>query len=71
METFIDRLNIEKNDLNDKIGKLKTFMESDKFNSIDVLQRSLLQIQIQAMFTYSQVLFERIKWLEMPTDDAG
>jgi hypothetical protein len=64
MSTFIDRLNVEKSELDEKIGKLKSFMESDNFNKIDTVQKSLLQVQAHAMLTYSQILFERISLLE-------
>lgn len=70
MSTFKERLEIEKQELDEKIGKLKSFMESDKFNEVNQLQRSLLQIQAHSMLTYSQILFERIKWLEMPVESA-
>lgn len=71
MSTFKERLTVEKAELDDKLGKLKAFMESDKFNGIDTVQKSLLQVQAHAMLTYSQILFERIMWLEMPADVAG
>jgi hypothetical protein len=58
---FKGRLAIEKDELDDKLGKLKAFMESDKFNGIDAVQQALLQIQAHAMLTYSQILFERMK----------
>ncbi len=69
--TFLDRLNREKSELDDRLDKLKSFMESDNFNKIDTVQKSLLQVQAHAMLTYSQVLFERFKWLSAPkTEEA-
>jgi hypothetical protein len=50
----------EKKELNEKIDKLKSFIDSDKFTEIDPVQMTLLNIQIKAMYTYSQCLLERI-----------
>ena len=64
MSTFAERLKTEHVELNDKIAKLKSFMESDNFHGIPTVQKSLLEVQAHAMLTYSQILFERIMWLE-------
>ncbi len=64
--TFLDRLNREKSELDEKLDKLKLFMESDNFNKIDAVQKSLLQIQVHSMLMYSQILFERLQWLSTP-----
>lgn len=60
MNTFKDRLIEEKAQLDDKIQKLQSFMESENFSKIDPVQMSLLNVQIFAMQTYSQVLAERL-----------
>jgi hypothetical protein len=67
MSTFKDRLFLEKEELDDKRSKLESFQNSEKFKDIDPLQMSLLNIQSQAMATYSQCLLERIAWLEKET----
>jgi hypothetical protein len=66
MGTFRDRLLAEKTELDERREKLVTFLESEKVNDIEPLQISLLNIQSQAMLTYSQVLTERISWLAQP-----
>jgi hypothetical protein len=64
MSTFKDRLLAEKVELDEKRNKLETFQQSEAFAKIDPVQMSLLNIQSQAMATYSQCLLERIAWLE-------
>jgi len=71
MSTFIERLVVEKTELDDKLGKLKSFIGSDKFSTVDDVQKSLLQAQSHVMGAYSQILEERIKWLNAPADVAG
>ena len=63
MSDFIERLRIEKQELDDKIGNLKAFMEGDEFKLLDRVQQSLMQVQSHAMLTYSQILFARIERL--------
>jgi hypothetical protein len=70
MSTFQERLTIEKQELDEKIGKLKSFMESDKFSTVDSIQQSLLQIQAHTMNAYSQILFERITFLNQTVATA-
>lgn len=62
--SFKDRLIEEKNGLEEKRTKLKAFQESENFAKIDPIQMSLLNIQAQAMLTYSQCLTERLTWLK-------
>jgi hypothetical protein len=64
MSTFRERLLTEKQELDAKRSKLEIFMNSDAFKGIDAVQMTLLNIQSQAMATYSQCLLERIAWLE-------
>jgi hypothetical protein len=64
MSTFKDRLITEKTELDEKRSKLDAFQNSEKFKDIDPFQMSLLNVQSQAMATYSQCLLERIAWLE-------
>ena len=67
MSDFMGRLIEEKNQLDEKIGKLDVFIKSDAFNGIDNVQRGLLKIQLNAMITYSQVLDERL-WRLSPSE---
>lgn len=64
MSDFKDRLDAEKIELDERKHKLDTFLGSEAASKIDAVQVSLLNIQSQAMATYSQCLLERIAWLE-------
>lgn len=64
METFCDRLKIEYDQLCDRIKKLERFLETDKFEELGLVQKSLLKIQLRAMCTYRQCLYERLLDLE-------
>jgi hypothetical protein len=59
MSDFITRLETEKNELFEKLQKLDAFLQSDKIQSVDPIQLSLLQIQFAAMSTYLLCLSER------------
>ena len=63
MPDFKTRLIEEKEQLNERIEKLESFVSSDKFSSISAVQQSLLNVQLHSMRTYSQVLVERIAWI--------
>lgn len=63
MSDFKSRLSIEKSELDEKIGKLSTFIESDGINSIDPKQKALLNEQLPAMKLYADILAERISLL--------
>lgn len=63
MSDFIMRLETEKNELEEKLGKLNTFLLSENINKIDDVQRALLGVQAVAMNSYLQCLKERIKRL--------
>ena len=58
--TFLERLLEEKKELDQKRESLRKFMKSDSFQEIDPVQMTLLNIQIEAMNTYGQILLERI-----------
>jgi len=66
MSTFYDRLLAEKQELDERHGKLIDFLASDKINNLDARQISLLNIQVNIMAAYSQVLLERIALIEEP-----
>lgn len=63
MSDFKSRLNDEKAELDSKIEKLDSFLGSENVKNIDSVQVSLLNVQSQAMKTYSQILLERITLL--------
>lgn len=61
MEEFKERLLREERELDEKILKLKAFLGSEKFHTLDELNRALLTIQFGAMETYHQCLIHRIE----------
>lgn len=65
-QTFHDRLLNEKKELDERVEKLKTFLNSEKVQTIEPVQGSLLQIQLLSMETYSRCLAERIVWFKSP-----
>lgn len=60
MDDFLKRLENEKADLSERIGKLGDFLNSDKFEAISKTQKHLLQIQFSAMKTYYECLVQRL-----------
>lgn len=64
MSTFKERISEEKEQLNEKIEKLEAFTLSENFQKIEAVQMSLLNAQLFAMKTYSQILLERLAWLK-------
>lgn len=65
-DTFVDRLIIERDELNERLNKLRQFIESPKFVEIvtDEYQRLLLSKQESRMHEYLEILNERIKLLQ-------
>ena len=64
VETFIDRLQIERKELSDKLVKLDAFMNSGKFATVDDLnQRMLMREQSEIMTEYVEILDKRIEYL--------
>ena len=57
---FIKRLEDEEDELNDKLIKLDSFMNSSGFTNIPYIQQTLLIIQLDAMRTYLTVLNARL-----------
>lgn len=60
MEDFKKRLLIEKEELDDKRIKLRNFLQTEKFNSLDIKNRNLLIKQFKVMTEYSNILKKRI-----------
>lgn len=63
MSDFKTRLIDEQTELEEKLDKLNTFNQSDKVNSIDPIQKSLLLVQAGAMYTYNECLKARLTFL--------
>ena len=64
-DTFLDRLIIEREELSERLSKLRQFIESPKFLEVvkDEYQRQLLFKQESSMHEYLEILEERIKLL--------
>ncbi len=60
MESYQERVIEEKKELDEKINRLSNFINSDKYNQIDVSGRIRFDRQLAAMQTYSNILNERI-----------
>ena len=63
MSDFKNRLIDEQAQLEEKLSKLNAFLVSEKVNSVDDVQKALLQVQATAMNTYNQCLKERLERL--------
>ena len=61
-ETYADRLLIEKAELEDRLQKCESFINSEKFREVvkDEYQSSLLQLQSQSMREYYNILVHRL-----------
>ena len=64
MTTFIERLEIEKSELDDKLSKLNDFINSGNFKTISEYQQLKLIEQVAYMTLYSRVLNERLQDLK-------
>ena len=64
MKEILERLEIEKAELVDKLTKLATFIESEKFEKVEVNQSRLMTAQIFAMSTYAEILEKRIEFMK-------
>ena len=57
---FIDRMELELQELDDKLVKAQKFTNTDKFKALTGLEKQLLYIQISTMSTYGATLSTRI-----------
>ena len=60
MLDYQQRVVEEQQILEEKLEKLNTFNQSDKFQDLDSIDRNLLLIQAGAMYTYNETLKARI-----------
>ena len=60
-DSFIDRMKLELDELDERIGKLEKFIESDSFISLEETDRNLLNEQLQAMHSYLGALSCRME----------
>ena len=62
MEAFIERMVVEKNDLQDKVTKLENFVTGEKFKELKGLEQVYLKEQLKFMKGYLSVLRQRINF---------
>lgn len=60
-DSFIDRMKLELDELDERIENLEKFIESDSFLSLEETDRSLLNKQLQAMHSYLGALSCRME----------
>ena len=60
MEDFEKRLVIEHKDLEEKITKLRAFMLSEKYSTLDKEEQNDLSQQLDGMITYHNALAKRM-----------
>ncbi len=61
---YLGRMRIELKELDEKINKLGDFIESEKFEALDDVQKHYLIIQLNAMKVYEEILAARILYEE-------
>jgi len=63
MSDFKTRLSEEKSQLDERLEKLQAFQALDAFHDLPPLLKTLMNVQVNVMATYSQILSERISFL--------
>ena len=58
---WFDRLKEEHTQLNEKVKKLKSFIDTEKFTELSDEDQSLLEIQLSIMMSYDHCLWVRIR----------
>jgi hypothetical protein len=62
METFVERMIVEKNELQGKVTKLENFVNGEKFKELKGLEQVYLKEQLAHMRAYLSVLRQRINF---------
>ncbi len=62
METFVDRMREERNQLGERIMKGIDFIKSEKFKTLSATERYLIEGQISSMQAYFNYLQLRIDY---------
>ena len=62
METFVERMITEKDELQDKVTKLENFVNGEKFKELKGLEQVYLKEQLKFMRGYLSVLRQRINF---------
>ena len=61
MEAYQQRVIDERNELEEKINRLRVFIGTGTYIRLDTIDRELLRAQITLMISYSRVLTRRIE----------
>lgn len=61
MNTFLERMELEEQELNFKILNIRNFLESDTFKNLSDGNKYLLKTQLKAMEEYSNILRTRVE----------
>jgi hypothetical protein len=62
MEAFVERMIVEKNELQDKVTKLENFVTGEKFKELKGLEQVYLKEQLKFMKGYLSLLRQRINF---------
>ena len=62
MESFVERMVVEKNELQDRVTKLENFVNGEKFRELRGLEQVYLKEQLKFMRGYLSVLRQRINF---------
>ena len=62
MESFVERMIVEKDELQDKVTKLENFVNGEKFRELRGLEQVYLKEQLKFMRGYLSVLRQRINF---------
>ena len=62
MEAFVERMIVEKDELQDKVTKLENFVNGEKFKELKGLEQVYLKEQLKFMNGYLSVLRQRINF---------
>ena len=62
MEAFVERMIVEKNELQDRVTKLENFVNGEKFKELKGLEQVYLKEQLSFMRGYLSVLRQRINF---------
>jgi hypothetical protein len=69
VKEFQERAVSEQTELGDRLGKIREFIRSEEFKTLDFAEQVRLQMQEHAMFLYLYFLAERINNFGRENDD--
>lgn len=64
MEGFVERLQSEKNELSERMRKLRVFIDKEEFNELSETERKMLTMQYGSMASYYGILNQRLFFYE-------